>query len=565
MNMNDHCVAMPVCALAAAFLLAVSPLCAAEYCVSSHGNDSADGSAASPWRTIQRAADVAQPGDTVTIRGGTYREWVKPANAGRKDAPIVYRAADGEKVIVTGADPVTGWTRRPDGLWSANVGYDSCGGLNPFKDFISGDWFVPKKDKRYFRTRLIQNGKPLELFERDKLLFGKVKIPALARGQAALVPGVASGTIIAAFHDDPNVSVPELIVRPACFYPTQTHRDYIHLKGIAFRNAAPDWAPPTSEQMGIVGTHWSCGWVIDDCEISGSCCSGLTLGKFGDEYNSIGGTAENHAASIVRAMSNGVEKVGHHIVKRCRISDCDQAGICGAFGGAFSVIQDCDISYCYWQKEYYGAEMGCIKLHCAVDSVIERCRLHHCGFAGIWLDWMAQGAIVRNNVFWHNERDLYLEVNHGPILVEGNDILSDLSFKGCSQGIAFVANRIGGAYRYWNDERVTPICIPHSIRTEGSAPSGSGDHLFVNNMLAYHPKFPREVYPSRFEDNWMVEPECWEVDDATGILTLTVPECNPPPCFSPVDAKRLGKPHFVDQAYPEVSIMYPRKPQERCK
>ena len=113
---------------------------AAEYFVAPDGCDQADGSSAKPWRTIQRAADVAKAGDVVTIRGGTYREWVKPANAGRADAPIVYRAAKGERVVVTGADPVTGWTRRPDGLWMAQVRYDSFRGMNPFTDSISGDW-----------------------------------------------------------------------------------------------------------------------------------------------------------------------------------------------------------------------------------------------------------------------------------------------------------------------------------------------------------------------------------------------------------------------------------------
>ena len=549
-----------IVALAAAMFAAVAA-CAAEWFVATDGNDSAAGSREHPWRTIQRAADVAMPGDIVTIRGGVYREWVKPANAGLADAPITYRAATGDSVVVTGADPVTGWTRRPDGLWEANVTCGGQGEFNPFTDFISGDWFVPKKDKRYFRTRLVQNGTPLELFGPEVLTAEKAKSPALMRGQAALVPGEGGGTIVAAFHDDPNTAVPELAVRTACFYPAAPHRDYIHLAGISFRDAAPNWAPPTAEQRGLVGTHWSQGWIIEDCEISGSPCTGLTLGKYGDEYDNLGGSAEAHAASIARAMTNGAERVGRHIVRRCRISDCGQAGICGAFGGAFSVIEDCDISYCYWQREYYGAEMGCIKLHNAVDAVIQRCRLHHCGFAGIWLDWMAQGTIVRNNIFWHNERDLYLEVNHGPILVEGNDILSGLSFKSCGQGAAFVGNRIAGAYRYWNDGRRTPICKPHSILVESPdavAPCGTGDLVFINNMLAYNPKFLKEEFPSRFEDNWMVPPECWKVNDETGVLSVMPPPGLPPPEFKPVDAKRLGRPHFVAQDFPEPSVTRPK-------
>lgn len=79
--------------LAVALCMAVAPLSlqAAEFFVATNGCDLADGSAAKPWRTIQRAASVAQAGDVVTIRGGIYREWVKPANAGRDGAPIVLK------------------------------------------------------------------------------------------------------------------------------------------------------------------------------------------------------------------------------------------------------------------------------------------------------------------------------------------------------------------------------------------------------------------------------------------------------------------------------------------
>src|SRR5688500_14247788 len=52
------------------------------YFVSTAGNDAHAGSASAPFRTIQRAADVAQPGDTVFVRGGTYRETVTPRRSG---------------------------------------------------------------------------------------------------------------------------------------------------------------------------------------------------------------------------------------------------------------------------------------------------------------------------------------------------------------------------------------------------------------------------------------------------------------------------------------------------
>ena len=58
------------------------------YYVSTSGSDSADGqSLSSPFKTIQQAANVAEPGDTVLVRGGTYRETVTPAHSGTSSGP----------------------------------------------------------------------------------------------------------------------------------------------------------------------------------------------------------------------------------------------------------------------------------------------------------------------------------------------------------------------------------------------------------------------------------------------------------------------------------------------
>ena len=675
----------------AACMLAPSVVTAREYFVATNGSDAAEGSAARPWRTIGRAALVAAAGDVVTIRGGTYREWVKPANAGRAGAPIIYQAAKGEKVVVTGADPVRGWTKRPDGLWTVRLRYDSFGGLNPFTDFINGDWFNDG-GRDHFRTRLMQDGKPLKLHTRDLILghggaadralvniagitSGTRTVPgdsAAARsaavmpgyptqwgmelgwiydkstilykgfdlsapdarrlkihfscamfkslievcdaakpekplaavnppltgnwrryatvevtlpdsaagvkdlllrvrdadverrpigiaglvkpGNAVLIKGMAYGTIVAAFEKDPNVSVPELIVRPACFYPVVEHRDYITLRGITFVNAGPNWAPPTSEQMAIVGTNWSRGWVIEDCEVSGTECSGITLGKYGDEFDNVGPTAQNYHKTIMRSVFNGLDRVGHHLVRRCRIADCGQAGICGSLGAVFSTIDACDISYCHWKKPYDGGEMAGIKIHAAVDFTVSNCRIHHCGsLAGIWFDWMGQGARVVGNTMWANERDLFFEVDHGPILVEGNDLLSDRALMAYSQSAAFVGNRMRGTYHYHNDGRRTPIFKPHSVALDSldKVACGQGAFIFINNILGNNPRFEREKYKSRYEDNWMIPAANWKVDETTGACAITPPPGSKKPDFRPVDAKRLGKAVLHDQAFPE--------------
>ena len=94
-------------------LLSASSLFAKEYHVSPTGNDAASGDMATPFRTINRAAQLALPGDTVTVHRGTYREWINPLNGGESDARrILYRAAEGEKVEIKGSELVTGWKRE---------------------------------------------------------------------------------------------------------------------------------------------------------------------------------------------------------------------------------------------------------------------------------------------------------------------------------------------------------------------------------------------------------------------------------------------------------------------
>ena len=83
-------------------------------------SDDNDGTDERPWRTISRATarGVLRPGDTVLIHEGVYRESIEPREGGAPGARIAFRAASGESVVVTGADPADdGWTREPDGLW----------------------------------------------------------------------------------------------------------------------------------------------------------------------------------------------------------------------------------------------------------------------------------------------------------------------------------------------------------------------------------------------------------------------------------------------------------------
>ena len=103
-----------------ALALSASLSQAAEWHVSVTGDDSAAGTTAAPFRTIARGVSAAQPGDTVLLHDGTYRETVSPPRDGRADAPITLKNAPGATPIISALDLVTGpWTAEPDGSFHA--------------------------------------------------------------------------------------------------------------------------------------------------------------------------------------------------------------------------------------------------------------------------------------------------------------------------------------------------------------------------------------------------------------------------------------------------------------
>ena len=95
----------------------------AEYFVAGDGRDSNPGtSVEKPFRTIGRAAQVLQPGDTCRIRGGVYRETVRITHSGQKNKPMTFARYQNERVLVDGADVVAGpWTEAEGGVWRAKV------------------------------------------------------------------------------------------------------------------------------------------------------------------------------------------------------------------------------------------------------------------------------------------------------------------------------------------------------------------------------------------------------------------------------------------------------------
>lgn len=66
------------------------------------GNDTNDGSKINPWKTLKPANEKAVAGDVIYLRGGVYSSYIQPANSGTVNAPITYRAVEGETSVLNG-------------------------------------------------------------------------------------------------------------------------------------------------------------------------------------------------------------------------------------------------------------------------------------------------------------------------------------------------------------------------------------------------------------------------------------------------------------------------------
>lgn len=483
-----------------------------------------DGSKEKPFNLIQSAADIAVAGDEVIVAPGVYREYVNPKNAGEEGKPIVYRSEKPLAAHITGAESVKDWQKVEGDLYVTRVSNSIFGGYNPYTTLVEGDWFI-----KFFIAHtgdVYLNGK--SMYEVQKLEDVKnphIYVPSWDQTWTkhtwyAEQDEAKDETVIYANFQgkDPNAEDVEISVRRNCFYPDKEGVGYITLSGFTVSKAATQWAPPTAYQEGMIGPHWSKGWVIEDCEVFESKCSGISLGKYCQPNNDnkwlkekFKDGTQTERDCICQAQTEGwtKERIGSHTVRRCNIHDCGQTGIVGHLGGVFSVIEDNHIHHINNKQNLAGAEIGGIKMHAAIDCIYRRNHIHHCT-RGLWLDWQAQGTRVTQNFFHDNclpyeynqnkesgvgcAEDLFIEVSHGPTLLDNNIFLSDRAVKLCTQGVAFVHNIVAGGLvavgRGVNNgapdipcPRFTPYHQIHRTEVAGFMTILHGDCKFYNNVF----------------------------------------------------------------------------------
>jgi hypothetical protein len=165
--------------------------------VSPTGNDANSGSGpadGAALRTIQAAVDRAQPGDTVLLRAGVYRETVVFPRSGTADQPITVKPYAAEKPVLSGCDPVPGWTLHDaaKGIWKAPMAWTL--GLGRNQVFAADQVLIEAR-----HPNLPDPGLGMYVADLSPLwpTFAEMSIP-----DAKAAPGRITGTLLQGFPDD---------------------------------------------------------------------------------------------------------------------------------------------------------------------------------------------------------------------------------------------------------------------------------------------------------------------------------------------------------------------------
>lgn len=499
-----------------------------------------DGSKERPFKRINEAAAIAKAGDEVLVAPGLYREYVNPLNGGTEDARIVYRSTEPLGAEITGAEEVKNWEPYQGNVWVARIDNGVFNGYNPYTTPVYGDWYFAR-DERHTGCVYLNDKAMYEALTLEECLAGGIYLPSWEQEATVYkwyTEQDGNETVIYANFQgkNPNEENVEINVRRECFMPQAEHINYITFSGFKVNKAATTWAPPAAYQDGMVAPHWSKYWIIEDCEISDSKCCGISIGKYYDEENDhyftrkhVKSPTQMERDAVCRGQYHGwlKEEIGHHIIRRCNIHDCQQTGIVGRMGCVFSTIEDNHIHHINNMMELGGAEISGIKLHAAIDVTIRRNHIHH-STMGVWLDWQSQGARISQNLMHDNyvpegstqliggmeSQDIFIEVGHGPTLIDNNILLSKNAVRIATEGVAMVHNlclgsftmvgtgvdndvesvegetdTIDGTAALRRQRRYTPYHIRHRTEVAGMMTILHGDNRFYNNIFiqAYSP------------------------------------------------------------------------------
>lgn len=462
-----------------------------------NADDQGPGNQNHPFRTIQAAAERAEPGDRVLVRAGTYRERVMPPRGGTEEAPIVYEAMPGERVEVKGSEP---WTAP----WTAD-------GEHPriFASPIDESWFAEIPNPYRLAIRIAPPGRagdlarPLPEEEIDQpwpRTLGQIFVrgePLTQVESLSLLRGMEGAWIVSADGATLRVHLPgdlpperllptlEWSVRNRIFAPYRRGLRHIHVRGFVFEHCANQGPFP---QGGAVSPRTGNGWIIENNTIRFAKTLGLDVGSECWAVADLPETAEEDRRLMIRTAHNPAPSL---IVRNNTISD---NGLCGIAGWQSSNVRiynnriERNNRLSFSKADANWEEWGGIKLHHAYQTVIAGNIVRFNEGAGIWLDNGYNLAHVTGNLVLGNRlAGIKMELGAGSVLIDHNIVAHTRSDGGIYDGIGIYSHDSSGLTVAHNlllgNAGAGVLQRTVSARTYGGKPVGTSHNQIVNNIF----------------------------------------------------------------------------------
>ncbi len=455
------------------FWAIIAPVGAATYHVSQEkiSSDKNPGTETAPFKTISQAARIAQPGDTVIVHGGVYRECVRPVRGGTgPEKMITYQAAKGEEVVIKGSkvfgpawQPAMAEKECPEGFVKADLPEDffepnprfkkpdgKPAIYNPFKTPLLIELLDNAPFQRY-RNRTSKDA--IRRVVGEVFVLGKPLRQVFSRQECQGTPGsywvpIDGKQLFVHFLKFTKGEV-ELTIREQCFAPAYRGLGYIRVSGFIMEQCANQGPFP---QAGILSTRSGHHWIIENNILRHAATIGLDCGseiacfyKYPKNDTSVEGEwapgstpatyekafkEKGWESPLVNHVDQPAPAVGH-IVRNNVVSD---NGLCGIQAlKADDLLIEGNIVERNNRRRLYASvedmtvgtcETGGIKLHLTKNTVIRNNLIRdNYGWApGIWLDNNNDNARVTGNLILNNWYGVDLEINPLPILVDNNII-----------------------------------------------------------------------------------------------------------------------------------------------
>ena len=447
--------------------------------------DNNPGTPEEPLKTIGAAAELAQPGDTVLVRAGIYREWVAPPRGGKKDAPIVYQAASNEHVFIRGSEVFAPqWDKLAGNLYAGRLDTVQFPGVNPFYRTIS----ISSADKST-TARPVTDG-ALEETLGEVFVNGQPYLQVMSQHTLETTPGTwlvdaAGENLLLHFAPgeiDPAQQLVEITVRERIFSPYRRGLAHIHVRGFILEHCANQGPFPQNGALSVrSGNHW----VIEGNTIRYAKTIGLDIGSEYWDAKAIAAAQPTNEDDMRLIIAN------NNLIINNTISDNGLCGIAGWNNNGTRIVgntveRNNRLGFPHgkgWE------EWGGIKLH-ASNALIAGNLVRDNEAHGIWIDNDYRNAHITRNVILNNlQSGIFLELggNEPNCLVDNNVIGYTRSQGGFYNGNGIYthdASNITIAHNLFFANAGFGVCMRVvSGRKFGGKPTGVFDEKILGNLF----------------------------------------------------------------------------------